>query len=448
MEMALGEAHDQPGRLRKVFQDMPPEPEAFTFEIFSMAGTLLLSTPVLGSVLKSIGRWMGAILTALSPAMPFDVRENNSFSSDPNKFYRRILFYTVPITIFYCYVLNALLSYKSGTFWPSPDSHRLAFSVDFFNAFLYIFICPGFVSAAVCLVITVGISWKKLNNYTSAAASASIPQRPILKPETRLALFISISMLITGLYIAQYISDLADPAKTDRLYWFFDKAGSGERILNTAGGYYLVMNAILLFITSMAAFCYISISIELFRLGKYIKTSAFALKAVEPYSDAKHMLKTNERLLRASLSDFSYCYVFAKILVFFYAINIWVWQISPAGKVANVHSAIVALILIGMIFLVLPRLYLGSKWYKLKMEYAGLFDSAAVSEIEDEKPEEYEYQDVRTKNVQKLAFVLDVLFVVALAFVLYWQYGKTGILDLLLERISCALDHTKSGCSS
>ena len=433
--MTLEEAHGKPSRARKMFEDMPPEPEAFTFEIFSIIGTLILATPLLGSALKLIGRWMGAILTALSPAMPFDVREHNSFSSDPNGFYLKIITYAFPITFFFCYVLNALLTLKSGTFWPSSDPNKMAFLVDGYNAFLYMVICPGYISAAICLVITVGISWKKLNNYTSAAASAFNSQRPVFQNETRLALFISISILITGLYIAQYISDLADIKRTEQLYWFFDRAGSGERVLNAAGAYYLIMNAILLFVTSMAAFCYISMSIELFRLGKYIKTSIFALQVMEPRAEARHLLRTNERRLRESLSDFSYCYVIAKILVFLYAINIWVWQISPAGKVSNVYSAIVALILIGMIFLVLPRLYLGSKWYRLKMEYFGSLDIGRA-ETDEERMEGYEYQDVRTKNVQKLAFVLDVLFGLALALIMLKQWHITGFIDPVLERVN------------
>jgi hypothetical protein len=431
--MVLREIHAKPGRVRKAFEDMPPEPEAFTFELFSMIGVFLLSTPILGSFLKLIGRGIGAVLTALSPAMPFDVRENNSFSSDPNNFYLRILWYTIPITIFFCYVLNALLTLKSGTFWPSSDPNRLNFSVDGYNAFLYIVICPGYVSAAVCLVITAGISWKKLNTYSSTAAPISTP-RPYLQNDTRLALFFSISILITGLYIAQYISDLADPIQTKRLYWFFDSARSGERVLNAAGAYYLVMNAILLFITSMAAFCYISMSIELFRLGKYIKTSVFALKTVEPHGEAKSALKHNERLLRESLSDFSYCYVIAKVLVFLYAINIWVWQISPAGDVSNVHSAIAALIIIGMIFLVLPSLYLGSKWYKLKIEYSGVLDDHG--EAGQESLEEFEYHDVRPKNAQRLANVLDYLFAISLILIFIWQYRHAGPIEYLVELIT------------
>jgi hypothetical protein len=432
--MGAGKIQGKPSRVRKVFEDLPPEPEAFTFELFSMIGVFLLSTRYLGALLKVIGRAIGALLTALSPAMPFEVHENNSFSSDPNDFYRRILSYTIPITFFFCYVLNAVLTLKSGTFWPSADPNRLNFLTDGYNAFLYTVVCPGYVSAAVCLVITAGISWKKLNNYSSMAAPATVP-RPYLQNDTRLALFLSISILITGLYIAQYISDLADPAKTTRLYWFFDSARSGERVLNVSGGYYLVMNAILLFITSMAAFCYISMSIELFRLGKYIKTSVFALKAVEPHAEARRLLKDNEQLLRESLSDFSYCYVIAKILVLLYAANIWVWQISPAGDVSNVHSAIVALIIIGMIFLVLPSLYLGSKWYKLKIEYSGALDQ--VGELgKKEKPEEYEYHDVRPKNVQKLANILDHLFAISLILIFIWQYRHAGPIEYLAEIIT------------
>src|ERR1700733_15134515 len=103
--MGIGRLHGKPGRARKFFEDLPPERDAFAFELFSMAGVLLLSIPVLGPSLKAIGRAIGALLTALSPAMPFEAGEDNSFSSDPKGFYWRILSYTVPITLFFCYVL-------------------------------------------------------------------------------------------------------------------------------------------------------------------------------------------------------------------------------------------------------------------------------------------------------------------------------------------------------
>lgn len=121
--------------------------------------------------------------------------------------------------------------------------------------------------------------------------------------------------------------------------------------------------------------------------------------------------------------------------MFLYAINIWVWQISPAGDVSNVHSAIAALIIIGMIFLVLPSLYLGSKWYKLKIEYSGVLDDHSEAE-EKEKPEEYEYHDVRPKNAQRLANILDYLFAISLILIFIWQYRHAGPIEYVVELIT------------
>lgn len=444
--MAFRDYFDRIRQARKLFDDLPPESGAFVFEVFSIIGTSVLAWPFIGKFLSLTGRGIGAALIALSPAMPFDVRENNSFSTAPGRFYVTIVVYTLPITFFFCYGLNFILSLKSGTLLASTDIERINFIRDGYNQFLFAFVCPAYVSAAFCLIATVAISWKKLNNYSNEAAADPTSQKFVIQDATRLALFISISVLIVSLFIPQFLSDLADHAVTDGLYWFFDRARSGERVLNAAGVYYLVMNAILLFITAMAAFCYISMSIELFRLGKYIRTSIFALKTTEPHADARLKLKHNEQLLRASLSDFSYCYVIAKILVLLYAINIWVWQMSRAGNVANVNAAIAAILIVGMVVLVLPRLYLGSKWHRLKTEYARLMREVEEAAANADPSEDYDYKDVRSKSVRKLAILLDGIFAVFLGFILYTQYGNGSVLGFMIKEVSCFLKSTSTIC--
>ena len=154
---------------------------------------------------------------------------------------------------------------------------------------------------------------------------------------------------------------------TTTLYWFFNSVG-GVRTLNRAGYYYVFLNSVLLFITSMAAFCYIALSIEIFRFGKYLPQVAASINRATT-SDAaakKGSLADIESKIQETLDEYAYSYIIAKVLVATYAVNIILWQASPAGKVANVNSAIVALAIIGLVFLVVPRLYLNSKWHRIK----------------------------------------------------------------------------------
>jgi hypothetical protein len=401
---------------------MPNEFEAFLFELLSLLGTAIINLPYVGYALRKLGHVIGFLLKALSPAVPLNIRESASFSKDPSEFFWNISKYTFPLTIFYCYFLNAVLTYRVGTFWPGSESGRMYFLTDGYNALLYWIVCPLYVSIAACLVATAGLSWQRMNLYTTEAVS----DRNHLSPATRFAGFIGVSFLIVAIYISDYINDLTNPLVTERTYWFFDLT-NGVRSLNAAGAYYLVMNAVLLFITALAAFSYISISIEIVRLGRHLDTSAFAVKNAPDEKNLGLAIGLQENHIREALTDFSYCYILAKILVFVYAVNICIWQISPAGSVKNVHSAIVAVILIGLLFLVIPRLYLGSKWHRLKLTYLQL----RQPEVSAEELEEVEYKDVRSSIVQKTAIILDTLFVILLALVLYWQYRKSGLIDVV-----------------
>lgn len=97
----------------------------------------------------------------------------------------------------------------------------------------------------------------------------------------------------------------------------------------------------------------------MFRLGRSIESSLFAITETELTQNGEAAIRERERRLKEELADFSWSYIWAKILVLIYGVNIWIWQISPAGRVSNVHSAIVALVIVGLFFLVVPRLCSG-----------------------------------------------------------------------------------------
>ncbi len=316
----------------------------------------------------------------------------------------------------------------SGTLWGS-GAGRVYYGRDYHNLALYLLVCPAYVTAAVCLVTTTAISWSKFNGYSNDAEGSG--RLPHLANATRFAAFVVIAFLLSGVYTAEYLADLANPQITRDLYWFFDEARSGERMLNKAGAYYLFMNAALLLITAMAALCYVAMSIEMVRLGRSIESSLFAITASELAQGGETAIRTREKRLKKELSDFSYCYVWAKVLVLVYGVNIWIWQVSPAGNVRNVHSAIVALVVVGMFFLVVPRLYLASKWYRLKHTYAQRWNELAREAVGIDGDESPPYEELTSPTIRKIASLLDFGFLTMLAFIISHQYGFSGPLEAL-----------------
>lgn len=412
--------------IRDTFRRAPSELDAFLFEFAALAGRRVLRTPGLGRALRSVGHAAAAVLEAISPALPFRIREHSSLPGDPWGFYLNIFKYCVPLTIFFCLVMNAALSAASGTFASmggNAAANQLYFMNDGYNIILYLIVCPLYVSAAICVISTAAVSWSKLNEYSSSACGPE--WRPNFNEATRFTAFVASSFLLSGLFIAQYISDLTDPFKTPTLYWFFDLVGSA-RVLNPAGAYYLFMNSVLLFITAMAAFCYITMSIEMFRLGRHLSSSAFAIADKIDPVEAKQAISDKERELRRELADFSYCYVWAKFLILMYAINIWIWQLSPAGAVQNMHAAIFALVVVGVFVLVIPRLYLSSKWHNLKSEYLERLGQPSTDE-------EIEYRDIRGGAQRKISLWLDIVFGLLVVVIVGYQYDYRGITEWWLE---------------
>jgi hypothetical protein len=416
--------------LRDTLRNAPSKPEAFVFELVSIGFSWIAERPLIGGPLKMVGNFIGKILQVVSPALPITIQNNSSIHGDPWKFYLTIFRNSLPIAIFFCLVINGLLTIQTPP-PPPPHPNRVYYGKDWHNIAFYIAVVPLYVASAICLIATTVISWDRFNTYSNQAAALFSENR--IGNGTRFSCFLVIGFLASGLFIANYIEDLRDPTITKQLYWFFDKAGSGERVLNRAGAYYLFMNAVLLFITAMAALCYISMSIEMVRLGRHIESSLFAVTEEELTKLGESAIAEREKRMKMDLSDFSFCLIWAKWLCLFYAINIWIWQISPAGQVKNVHAAIVALALIGLFFLIVPRLYLGSKWHRLKNAYAERWNELSMSARRTSDIGEVEYRDFRSGDLQKMSWIIDFAFVGVLGKVIFDTYGLSiaGILEFL-----------------
>ena len=117
--------------------------------------------------------------------------------------------------------------------------------------------------------------------------------------------------------------------------------GGTRRTLNRAGYYYVALNYSLLFITLFSVFCFFSLAIEVIRIGNALDGH----EAVEL------------KVLRQKLEAFTTAYLIAKLLAAAYMLNAYIWKYSPLGKTSNLILAGLALTVIGVFFISIPRLY-------------------------------------------------------------------------------------------
>jgi hypothetical protein len=197
---------------------------------------------------------------------------------------------------------------------------------------------------------------RRLADFTRSAKEGKAGQTPsdevvIAANFRRFTAAIALSLLTMSIFIIPFIRDNLDPAVTGKAYWLVSLTPSGDRMLNEAGIYYLLMNATFLFGACCSALAYLSISIEVLRIGRNIEflPNARDLKDQE-FSDI--------------FKQYSVCYLLAKVLMLVYAALIWSWGASDIGRSANVDEATAILAIIAIIIVPFPRLYVEHKWWR------------------------------------------------------------------------------------
>jgi len=330
--------------------------------------------PITGPILTYSGRVFGGILRVFSPSLPYDLELSVSYRN------RWTIFkYSFAVAVFFCFFLTGILTGLNGTLLGN-DPNRLYFKSDIHNIILYILVTPLWVGLAVCLVATTVKEWGTLRKIADEASAASLAhktvsagngskfrvgfQRLLNDAGFMFTLGVVYSLLVTSIFITQYINQTLDRAITPTLYWFADETVTQQRVLNPVGAYYLLMNAVLLCLTCMAAFCYLTMSVEVVRIGKNIGNLKL-LRNEKKGSPKENSASVDSRKLAHALVGFCWCYCLAKFLIATYSVNVLIWRHSPLGNVPNVAVTVIALAVIGLFFIPIPRLYVEYKWNKL-----------------------------------------------------------------------------------
>jgi hypothetical protein len=157
-------------------------------------------------------------------------------------------------------------------------------------------------------------------------------------------------------------------------------------------------------------------SVEVFRLAHEIRLRAETAGIEALIGEVSETFSSTERRIRKQLANFMLCYGLAKVLVLLYALNIYIWQRSPMGRVHNTTIAILVLVAVGVIFLGFPRLRLASVWHRIKRDHA----NASLP-----------FEGFQLDDLKRIQPVLDLGFFGILALVLEYQFGFSSVSELL-----------------
>jgi hypothetical protein len=325
-------------------------------------------------LLPSWLRWIFVQLFFLiSPSVPVNLRRG--FHEPPPG---RTFLACYALTVFFCLIVTAGLCGIEGTLW-GQDPARRYFLQDGWNLFFYTVVCPVYVSFCVLLICLTISKWSQLADFADAKAGATQQVRG----SYRVYSVLSGAFLLCTVFITTYMQDILHPspavADRARVYWFMVALADGTRGLNRVGYYYVAMNFCLLFITILGVACFLSLAAEVLRAG-----GATDAKAIDTFE-----------VLQVKLAAFTEGYIYTKALAAAYAVNFFVWAVSPLGNTGNLVAAQIALTIVGVFFIAVPRQYIELRWYELWHQSGQAF----------------EYIETRSPKAKLVASVLDAFFI-------------------------------------
>lgn len=360
--------------------------------ILLKGATLVLDRPIVRPLVRAF-TW---IFLTISPSVPVDFRRGISIAPA-----RELFFVSYGLAFFFCFAVTAGLCLVEGTFQGTLASRRY-FLQDGWNIVLYVFVCPTYVALSCSLIGLTIREWSLLADYADAKATPDTRRRS----SKRLYAVFFLALLICTAFITNYMHDILNPApevaSVARLYWFMGDTGSIPRSLNRVGYYYLVLNFALLFITLVGCACFLSLAAEVLRAG-----SANTVDKIDSFE-----------ALQVKLESFTRAYLLTKGLAAAYAVNVVVWAVSPLGKTDNLLLAQIALTIVGVFFVAVPRQYIELKWFELWQS----------------SKQPFEYAETRSWKIKATASVLDAFFIAAIMSV--WKLDLPGFSERLTKWLS------------
>jgi len=256
------------------------------------------------------------------------------------------------VTFLFCFLVTAIWSMAVGTFSGAADNVRY-FSDDWQNIVLYTVVCPAYVGfGSVLIASVVGGYWELRRLEEEVGAQSQQIDGFRWRVPAVVVFILAVAFVLTSLYI----SDVTDFTKVGWVYWFVEEVGRGQLRLTSLGVYYFLLNFVLLLITLVSLAAFMSAFAATVRVASALTRST--ITGQYPSIEIGTM--------KARLQTFAGAYLAAKLQIAVYILNFWIWQKSPLGNTANLVVAHVFLVLVGVLFISIPRSYIELQWQRLK----------------------------------------------------------------------------------
>ena len=351
-----------------------------------------------------IKRPIKILLFGLSPDIPTNF--SNFFRNTKDK---KAFFLIWAITFFFCFVVNLILSARNNTLY-GIDPSRLYFIQDWADLLEYTILCPTHVAVASLLIVEVFRGITDLNVFNDSLQSKmQLDIKSNNKPEYyksfNIPATLFISFLISTVSTISFMKESLDINNYAKYFWYVEHiTPNGEQILGSFGLYYTFLNFALGYFVVFAFLMYLRIFVASIQIGKSISKI-----------EATSKLQFND--LKKGLTPFINGYLYAKILALLYMFNWYTWQWSNPKNSINVVAFGLALLIVGVFIISIPRYFIQLKWYQLTVRQAKYKRKNSI----------IAYEDIRPKKVIYIVSLIDILFGIAFITSL-WDYISSNFL--------------------
>ncbi|MCP5061025.1 MAG: hypothetical protein GY936_00985 [Ignavibacteriae bacterium] len=216
-------------------------------------------------------------------------------------------------------------------------------------------------------------------------------------PKGSLSIILVISLMLSTLITIQYITEVLDPLIYPKHFWFISElAKSGERLFSYFRVYYTIMTFTLLVFTMIVISGF---------LGFFILSISIGNKLLEKKSIDE--IDIND--LKQQLKYFIDVSIAAKIIAAIYMLNAFTWHYQFPNNSYKLKLMLVALLILGVFIITLPRYYIEIKLYGLnivKLKRDGNLNQAS-------------YTDLRPRKIRIVSIIIDATIITAFTTVFF-----------------------------
>ncbi len=368
---------------QKIFQwmfpdDSPSERTPFFYYIFIRIYSLRVFNPF-RKVLKYLGEYLS-----------FDIPSYFTSSVDSKKRWKAFIIGSMSAFIF-TFVAISVMCYYSGTLYGDKKNHYY-FVEDLPNIINYVLIVPLYVGMGSYILSVISEGYLHLKSLAINGSNSAI------LPKGSVSFIIIVTISLSALITIQYINEVLDPNIYPKHFWFVTNlAESGERLFNYLGVYYTIITFSLLVFTIITISCF---------LGFFILAISIGNKLLEQ----KSIDEINLDDLKLQLKYFIDVSIATKIIAAIFMLNAFTWHFQFPNDSFNLKLMLLALLILGVFIVTLPRYYIELKLYGLnikKLKSEGIDLNKAS------------YSDLRPRKIKILSIIIDSTIIAAFTTVFF-----------------------------